>query len=493
MKRNNKFLFLLTVIMTMNFGILEANALGISIRCNDVTVGENTTCTASTTGEQITSITGSYSISGANVVSVQNQNNWQGGNLLLYRGDPTSGAFAVFTISTSSPGTGKLTVTMTSHGDSDFNEVPGTISGTGTFNIRATTTTTTTTTTQAPTTKRTTRAGRAASTQVIATTTGAPETTTTQNLLYLLSVTVDDFEVKEQNGIYYVTVNPETEKVTVNATAPEGITIVGTGEKNLNEGTNTVTLILRDTNGGTATHSVIITRPGTGTHDTSLVNLDVVNYDLIPDFEPGKLEYTVSIPFNVKEVYILAESNSSDVVITGAGTHDMKDANAYITVAYGQTGDSNSTTYTIHFKKDYKVVILFGGISGIGLLLFILLIVNKVRTKSKVEQKVQVKAKEMAENNRINNSSVQLKVNGTSAVSVGSRIVRPTPVNEIKRDEKVVNSKSAPVGYYPKTYGNTTETITESKPQVVVHDNKEYNNSYNTDKNINHEESKEVD
>lgn len=493
MKRNNKILLLLTLIISMNFGIAQANALGISVRCNDVTAGQNTTCTASTTGEQITSITGSYTISGANVVSVQNQNNWIGSNLLLYREDPTSGAFAVFTISTSSPGTGKLTVTMSSHGDSEFNEVPGTISGTGTFNIRAVTTTTTTTTTQAPTTRRTTRAGSVASTQVVATTTAATETTTTQNLLYLLSVTVDDFEVTEQNGIYYVTVNPETEKVTVNATAPEGITIVGTGEKNLNEGTNTISLILRDNNGGTATHSVIITRPGTGTHDTSLVNLDVVNYDLIPDFEPGKLEYTVSIPFNVKEVYILAQANSSDVVITGDGTHDMKDANAYITVAYGQSGDANSTTYTIHFKKDYKALILFGGVSGIGLILFVLLIVSKVRTKSKVNEKVQIKAQEMAENNRINNSSVQLKVNGKSAVGVGSRIVTPTRVTEYKNDEKVVSSKSAPVGYYPNTYGNKTDTISESKPQVVVTDKESYKPTYNTNTNVNHEESKEVD
>ena len=98
----------------------------------------------------------------------------------------------------------------------------------------------------------------------------------------MTSVTVDDFDVEYRDGVYYVTVNSDTEEVTVNATAPEGVTVVGTGKRTLTEGRNAVELIARNSQNETATYQVIITRPSDdGVYNTLLSRLQVVDMNSI--------------------------------------------------------------------------------------------------------------------------------------------------------------------------------------------------------------------
>ena len=420
--------------------IVNAASLKISVSCDDVIIGDETSCRVlgNATGN-ISAIHGEYSISGgtASFQSFALGSGWSGegadGTFDLYTEKNKSGSFSLGTFKLKGVSVGKATISIKNviAADENYNDIGAIAAVASSFYVKAKPTTAPTT--KKPitnTTKKTTTTKYNTTTPNTTNTTALHTTTTTQVPLRLTSVTVDDFDVKYENGAYYVTVNPDTKEVVVNATAVNGITIIGTGKRNLAVGKNTVDLVLKNNFGQTNTIQVVITRPeGSGIYDTKLKNLKVVDYPFA--FNPDTKEYTITIPSNVSEIYVIANSYNEDVIINGGGLQTLDDGEntIYVKVSYG---DLATTEYVIHVKRSYTMLIMWIAIGILGITLIILLIYSRINKKNAINKVIAEKNKIIAEGNRIQNESKNMAVqfNGESVVGIGKSPVIPTKVVE---------------------------------------------------------------
>ncbi len=472
MRKKNFILLFILMGFIFPMGV-HATSLNVNVRCSDVTINKTTKCTVtgSASGGEIISVRGNFSVKGtsgtANFVSMSNGSGWQGqvvnGNSFSLYGDAHSGSFTIATFELKGTKAGSVTFNVSNivAGDNDLNEFN--VSGrSATFKVNAVTTKTTTTKKTTTTTAKRTTTKYTNNTQgTNPTTTPTTETTTVPPApLTLTSLKVDDFAVTNEGGIYYATVNAETESVMIEATADAGITIIGTGKRNLAEGKNAVELVLRDNTNRTTTVQLIITRPdGTGVYDTLLTSLKVVDYKI--DFKPDIKEYTITVPSSVKELYIMAESYSDDVTITGSGLKVLsKGANtAYITVTYG---DLAATEYKIQIKRSYSstIFMVLIGLLTVGFGGFIFY--SKHNTKKKVAEAMALKNREQAEENReAKLASPQIQVGGESVVSTGRNIVTPTKVVDVK-------PAVVPTAFNPMPQAEPVNMMENAAPQVKI-------------------------
>ena len=419
------FISIFTILM-LPFSVSAAN-VSVSVECGTINVGEETTCSVYATNDGgLSAAKGDISITGGAVQYVSAaagdlQGNFSNSGFQLY-GSPKTGRVKLGTVTVRgvSGGTATVSATVTFITDNNFTDASVNAKGSGKVTVNAPTTTTT-----AKPTQRATQA----QTQIRATTEAPVTETTRPNKLYLTGITVDEYEVKEENGVYTVTVDGTREYVEIKATAPEGVSIAGTGKRNLAYGRNNVSLVLRDEFGGTATVSVIITRPDGSDANTLLKTLDVVNYDL--KFDPNTMEYTVTVPYNIKEVYVYAVAQSPDTIVTGDGIATLNDqeTNVYVKVAYG---DQASSTYKVTIKKSYMSLVpmillgigLFGALGGMIYFALALKKSNQVIVNNEVAVKAEEERNEEA-------AGPQMSLNGASTTGVGARIVEPTVVEHV--------------------------------------------------------------
>ncbi|MDE6292210.1 MAG: hypothetical protein K2L98_00855, partial [Bacilli bacterium] len=458
----------ITLLGLMNFmsvpGIANAaTSMTVSISCKDVTVNQTTTCTVTgkASGGSISGVEGKYSINGgASLSKYSVGSGWSGegsgGSFSNYTDSNKSGSFTIGTFTIKGTKVGKVTFSLSNilAFDANFNEVKVSNSS-RTFEVKEATTKPTTTknpnTITQPSTQPTTSS-----------------TTTAPVPLELTSVRVDDFNVSYEGGVYYATVKPETDKVTISATAGNGITIIGTGQRNLAQGQNAVDLVLRNPGGQTATFQLIITRPeGMVISDTKLTSLKVVGYDFA--FSPDTKEYTVTVPSSLNEVYVEAQSYSDDVDITGAGRQTLKKGTneIYIRVSYGELG---TTEYKITIKRSYMSVFMWIIIGTLGAGLVAMGIYANINRKAAVSKAVAEKNKVLAQNNRAElNSAPQVQLNGESVVGTGKKAVAPTPVKTVVATPATPASPVAQAPVAPSTpVAPVVQTVQPAKPTVVA-------------------------
>ena len=325
---------LLIIIATFMFPSI-VNASSIAINCNNVTVGESARCVIQGSSPALQDIEGKISVTGpASITSVSQgsgftpmENNYsaKSASFAYITERDKTGSFTIATINLSTEETGTATIRLSGI---QATVSDGSISSTSStsFLIKEKPTTATTTTTKKVTTT-TTRKNNNVNPTKGTTPTTALITTPILEPLKLTSVTVDDFEVTYNNGVYYATTESYTESVTISATSTEGVTIVGTGVRKLSPGRNVVELVLRNlTTAQVNTYQVIITRPDdTANHDTKLTGLKVVNYGFA--FSPDTYEYTIKIPYDVEEIYIIGETLNDDVNIAGVGLKSLTKGN----------------------------------------------------------------------------------------------------------------------------------------------------------------------
>ena len=208
--------------------IAEAANITITVSCKDVMVGTPTSCDVyATPTDGIQAAQGTYSIAGSNVSITSVTAGAFPGNVgngsFDFYGNIQNGKVKLFTVnmSATAAGTAKLNVHVNYFTAGDDKDYTTGYNGSGTITVSAPTITTT----QAPQTRPPATGGTQATMNV----TTHPVETTTQNILYFETLTVDEFEVKEEDGVYYVTTDYHTESVEINGTAPEGVIISGLG------------------------------------------------------------------------------------------------------------------------------------------------------------------------------------------------------------------------------------------------------------------------
>lgn len=494
------FIFMFTMGPSLVFA---ADTFKVVLDCGNANVGKTGKCTvrATSTGGTVSAFHGKVSVTGnASFVSFTPGSGWSGdgngGVIDIYTDISKSGTFTLGTVTYKGNQAGNASLVindvMATHGgneidgDNAFMEFTTASGAAKTFKIIAPTTTTTTKKTTTTTNKITMPSSKTTSTSKLVIPTGPTTSTTTLTnpshgytttssmyitsnvlnttrttmpALKLTSVTVDDFKVVFKNGVYYVTVKSDTEAVNVRATAPADITVYGTGPRTLAIGKNLVELVLRNPQNQTTTYQVIITRPDpSGIYDLTLSQLRVVDYEF--DFNPDILEYTIKVPYNTGELYVLAEAYSKDVIVTGDGLVTMEEGRdaIYVNVSYG---DIASQDYIIHIKS-YLMPILWGVIGLISAALVGMSIYAYLAKEKAVKKVTAIKDREIVNSKRIATQSAQnvnMEINGQNVLGVGRRIATPVPVAE----SPVQNVKSIePVKVEP------VKTVPTPAPTQVV-------------------------
>lgn len=462
-------LIVLSLALILPNNVQAAGSFRVSVKCSNVEVGNTTKCilTGTASGTEISSFHGKINVSGnASFESFQAGSGWIGegsnGVIDLYTDTMKSNSFSIGTVTlkTTAVGSGSLTISGIEASDSNFENISGINNATGSFKINDHITTTTTT-------KKITTAASNNVTEKIT-------TTTTQYIapLRLTSLTVDNFQVTNENGIYYVTVNQDTTEVNINATAAEGITIIGLGKRTLADGKNVVELVLRNTFDQTATVSLIITKPnGEKEVDTKLSELKIVNYPFT--FNPETLEYKVTIPYNINEIYVMAIPKDENVTIRNDGLQVLSEGNNTIVVT-STFGDLNETKYTITIKRSYNNLIFMILFFTTGGIFIVYIFFSKLKTKKIKEEAINKIAEEKRES-AAQSIKVNASFNGESSVGVGKRIVIPTKVvaahsmNDAPNDNMLSSNSPAPQVKVIKTIntnGINQQVISSNKEKV---------------------------
>ncbi len=154
----------------------------------------------------------------------------------------------------------------------------------------------------------------------------------------------------EQNVYEYrVEVETGVRNVQISATAEEGATITGIGNKTLQVGDNTFEIVVKAENGEELTYKVIVHRPASS--NNHLIELIPSAGTLEPEFSYGNEEYHLSLDSSVsllsfdvrtEDLFAKVEGNEPMVIPDGVSTREI-----IVTAEDGTT-----RTYTIHISKD---------------------------------------------------------------------------------------------------------------------------------------------
>lgn len=159
---------------------------------------------------------------------------------------------------------------------------------------------------------------------------------------------------------YSVTVPADTESVEVYAEAQDSnATISGTGTVNLQEGENTIEVVVTAENGTTKTYTIVITREtAEDTEENTeivegegLVSLSIQNLELSPKFETNVYEYTVKYIGEDTALQIEANPTNEEYQVEIVGNEELKEGENLITILVSDSDGNNVATYQITVNK----------------------------------------------------------------------------------------------------------------------------------------------
>ena len=190
----------------------------------------------------------------------------------------------------------------------------------------------------------------------------------------MISTSPVDFSgFKSDKYKYYITVENSVTEIGVSAKGKNGSTYSVSGNKNLQEGTNKITVTAKN-GSSTQNYYIYVTRKTANNEEVipneieenkkedeqkqtlrldNLVLDDNINVKLDPNFDPETFEYTVILGtdyFDLKELYINALPNIDGAKVTIEGNKDLADIDTIVTIKVEAEG-YETVTYTIKVLK----------------------------------------------------------------------------------------------------------------------------------------------
>ena len=159
---------------------------------------------------------------------------------------------------------------------------------------------------------------------------------------------------------YTVTVPADTESVEVYAEAQDSnATVTGTGTVSLQEGENTINVVVTAEDGTTKTYTIIITREAAENTEENteiiegegLASLNIQNIELSPKFETNVYEYTAKYIGEVTTLQIEANPTNEEYQVEIVGNEDLKEGENLITILVSDSDGNNVATYQITVNK----------------------------------------------------------------------------------------------------------------------------------------------
>ena len=192
------------------------------------------------------------------------------------------------------------------------------------------------------------------------TTSSSPRESSNANLINL-GIRPHDFSGFRSNTTSYsVTVPADTESVEVYAEAQDSnATISGTGTVNLQEGENTINVVVTTEDGTTKTYTIIITREAAENTEENteiiegegLASLSIQNIELSPKFETNVYEYTAKYIGEDTTLQIEANPTNEEYQVEIVGNEDLKEGENLITILVSDSDGNNVATYQITVNK----------------------------------------------------------------------------------------------------------------------------------------------
>ena len=238
-----------------------------------------------------------------------------------------------------------------------------------------------------------------------------------------LGITPNDFTgFKSGTTNYNVTVPNDIDTIEVYAKAQDAKAIVsGTGNKNLKEGENNLSVVVTAEDGTKKTYTINVTRESTRNTQTvkenkndikGLSKLKINDLNLNPTFETGIYEYTVKYIGEETKLNIETEPTEESYIVEITGNEDLKEGENLITIIVSDKEENNIATYQVNVNKSLvdeeaiareqqeqkKKIIIGGAISLVLLGIIIFVIINHKKNK-KYEEEYTVPCMDSYDNN----------------------------------------------------------------------------------------------
>ncbi len=160
---------------------------------------------------------------------------------------------------------------------------------------------------------------------------------------------------KSSTKSYSVTVGSNVSSIKINATAASGSSFVGgSGPRtvNLNYGTNSIKIKVKNSAGKQTTYTIKVTRPDGRSSVNTLSNLKVGAGTLTPAFSPTITNYTVDVDNNVDYISVdatLTDNKSSFATGFGPNTHNLElGPNKIYVKVVSEKGETNVYNITVN-------------------------------------------------------------------------------------------------------------------------------------------------
>lgn len=227
-----------------------------------------------------------------------------------------------------------------------------------------------------------------------------------------LGIRPNDFSgFTPSNTTYNVEVRADVEKVEVYAQAQDSdATIKGTGEVELKEGNNTITVQVTAEDGTTKTYTLNITRGEnqTQTDDITisegngLSKLEIANAKLDPEFKTDVYEYKVKYIGEATSLEITTETTQEGYAVEILGNEDLKEGENLISIVVTDAEGNNVATYQLIVNKSLvdeeaiarekaekeartKTIIISVSVAVLVIIAIVAIIIRKRRNRAYVE------------------------------------------------------------------------------------------------------------
>ncbi len=170
----------------------------------------------------------------------------------------------------------------------------------------------------------------------------------------------------DKNTLEYTTTITDITEITVNAVATDSNAkiLISDNYKNLQKGDNDIKISVTAEDGKSVRNYLIkVTLKMTPTEEelkkanTKLKKLEVENYDI--DFSNEEKKYTLTVPYEITKINILAEAENENATIQMEGNSTLKVGRNVIKVVVISEDEENKDTYTLTVtreKEEKKIV-----------------------------------------------------------------------------------------------------------------------------------------
>ena len=189
---------------------------------------------------------------------------------------------------------------------------------------------------------------------------------------------------------YYVVVDLSVDELEITANAEDrSATVKILGNTQLEEGENTITIIVTAEDLSQRTYKILVTK----TDNAELVNanlksLYVKGFEIYPTFSSKIYKYNLTINEKIYSLEILAEAENENATIEIKGNNQLKEGNNTITITVTAEDGITKREYsintfisslTVEVKEENKLPALIA--MGIGVLIALILLIHIIKNK----------------------------------------------------------------------------------------------------------------